>query len=109
MKFLFLTTLILGLISCDNSRVPSSMEQTQIVNTQFFIGFDMHDKLKQCQDKFEVLSCHPEFKDSDAFALNCEREGKFAIQCGCNDWICVEDINLELEQNIEDQLLLTGP
>lgn len=99
MKSLILTTLILGVISCDNVRDPANIDRTQSLESQFYVGFDMNDTLRQCQDKFEALICTEQFTDSDAFALNCEREGKFAIQCGCHDWICVEELNLELEQN----------
>lgn len=109
MKLFLLLLLILGVSSCDNSRVPAADGSSRILEAQSYIGFDMNDNLKQCRDRFDTLNCPQEFTESDAFALNCEREGKYAIQCGCHDWICVEEMDLDLIHKKEDQLNSLAP
>lgn len=97
MKLILLFTLTLGFISCDKTREPSSSNQQELRLSQSFVGVDMNDSIRSCIDKFNQLSCPEIFTDSDAFALSCERGGKYAIQCGCHDWICVDTIDLDSE------------
>lgn len=89
--------LVLGAISCDDSRKPSNIVESNLKLSQSFVGLDVDGTLRSCIDKFDQLSCTKKFSDSDAFALSCERSGKYAIQCGCHDWICVDSISKEAE------------
>lgn len=95
----------MGIISCDSSRNPAHLEEqdTRPLSSQSFVGVDMSSSLRTCRDRFDELSCSEEFTVSDAFALDCERSGKFAIQCGCHDWICVEDLGTDIVQGYQNQ------
>ena len=95
MKQTLLLLTVLGFISCDNTREPSAVEGRDVIRSESYIGVDLSDTLRSCVDKFDVLNCNEEFTDADAFALHCERDGKYAIQCGCHDWICVDSLRQE--------------
>ena len=88
-KTLLLTILIITFSGCEATRNPAShsIDETKL------LGVDLSGNKKKCIDRFETLECSQEFTDSDQFALDCERSGKFAIQCGCHDWICVEKLS----------------
>lgn len=89
MKIFLIMNIFLALVGCDNSRFPASDSITQVK----LLGIDVENNERECVDKFETLNCTQEFTPSDFFALECEREEKFAIQCGCHDWICVDKIS----------------
>ena len=95
----------MGIISCDSTRHPANLEvqETRLLSSQNFVGVDMSASIRTCKDRFDQLTCSEEFSESDAFALDCERSGKFAIQCGCHDWICVDDLDSNIEQGYQNQ------
>lgn len=92
-KLIILLLTFVSLIACNSSRVPAG----QPVKETKFLGVDLKDKSRECVDKFDTLECSREFTEADFFALECERGGKFAIQCGCHDWICVDKISSDKE------------
>lgn len=53
-------------------------------------GYDIDGRERSCEIQKEKIVCTQEFTQEDAFALDCEKNGGEAIQCGCHDWICVD-------------------
>jgi hypothetical protein len=77
--------------------------------TREYTGLDLDGNERTCTDKYFDQICTMEFTSSDAYGLNCEREGNLAVSCGCHDWICVipEESNDETS-NIEFGLDING-
>ena len=88
-RIILLSIFMAMFIGCETSRHPANKS----INETKFLGPDFKGDEKECTDKFETLECSQEFTESDQFALECERSGKFAIQCSCHDWICVEIVS----------------
>jgi hypothetical protein len=62
-----------------------------------FTGIDVKGNTRTCTEMTEDNICTMEFTESDQYALDCEEEGKLAVQCGCHDYICVDN-----EKNFQD-------
>jgi len=58
-----------------------------------FTGADMHGNERSCTQIPESNICTMEFTDSDQYALECVDSGNRAVQCGCHDFICVDESN----------------
>ena len=53
-------------------------------------GVDFEGNLKSCSPAKSDLICTEVFTQEDAFAVQCEKDGHEAVQCGCHDWICIK-------------------
>jgi hypothetical protein len=59
-------------------------------------GFDYEGNPKSCvpmeiQKDYQHTVCTMEFSEDDQFARDCEEAGHEAVQCGCHDWLCIEN------------------
>lgn len=59
-----------------------------------FTGIDINGEEKSCKELAPNVACTMEFTEGDQYALDCKNDGAIAIQCGCHDFICVEDSGL---------------
>lgn len=66
-------------------------------------GVDVDGNERECVDteSEDIFACTSEFTRSDQFGLDCLKDNKVAISCGCHDWICVEEIEEEKPVEIE--------
>lgn len=83
-------------------------EQALIAKKPVFTGIDFNGNEKSCSDKYSEQICSMDFTLSDAYALNCERDGNMAIACGCHDWICVTAQQVPPEDLVQYGLDIMG-
>jgi hypothetical protein len=80
----------------DNVNQNASFDQNRSISSEIFMGIDFDGIEKSCLDMDDPF-CSEEFTESDQYALDCQRNGDFAIQCACHDWICVDKNNLKID------------
>ena len=54
-----------------------------------YTGKDFKGNEKTCAE-MKPEACTEIFTEADSFALKCKDEGKKVIQCGCHDFICLD-------------------
>ena len=75
-----------------NGNIPHQCSCNEYICEQkTYQGLDKNGKLKECTPMSLDVVCTMEFTDGDQFAMDCEDDGNTAIQCGCHDYICVDD------------------
>lgn len=91
----------------ENLRNPDSVKDNPALRVERYFGIDMDGNERECSD-LDDMFCSDVFTDSDQYGLECQRNGNLAIQCGCHDWICVEENAIGVEDKLVTGLDING-
>lgn len=72
-----------------------------VCEVKTYTGIDHKGNERTCSEMNEDNICTMEFTDADQYAMECEDSGKLAVQCGCHDYICVDQKNIQVAETVE--------
>lgn len=77
-----------------------------VCEVKTYTGVDVKGNTRTCSEMSEDNICTMEFTDADQYAMECEDKGMLAVQCGCHDYICVDqrEINVGEPEVVEEKV-----
>lgn len=88
-----------------NGNTPHKCSCNEFVCEQkTYTGIDVNGETRECSPISLDVACTMEFTDADQYAMDCENDGRTAIQCGCHDYICIENDQAVAPVEVQDSV-----